>query len=384
MKVTPELNSTRGEEVKRESVSLAFARRVFIATLVVASVVLVLYFIWYAADLLMLVFAGVLVSILLRGFTRFLGQKTGMGPGVSLGIVSLALVALIVVGAWLITGRIGAQMSELRQQLPVAFENVMRYVGQYEWARNAIDSLPNLNDWLAARSSTIISRLTGLASTTLGTVVNIVIVIIIGLYLASQPDLYSRGIKHLLPFRYRERAGEVLGAIDVALWHWLGGRFGLMLVNGGLTALGLWLLGVPLALTLGLIAGLLNFVPNFGPWIAAIPAVLIAFLQSPQQALYVALLYLVLQSVDAYLLTPLIDRKSVELPPVLTITAQVLLGLVFGFIGLLLASPLTAAVMILVKMLYVEDVLGDHVMREGGEAEGEKRGAKQTDNIGDV
>ncbi|HEX2271196.1 MAG TPA: hypothetical protein VHH35_16745, partial [Pyrinomonadaceae bacterium] len=99
MKVTPELNSTRDEGVKRESVSLEFARRVLIATLVVASVVLVLYFVWYAADLLMLVFAGVLVSILLRGFTRFLARKTGMGRGISLGIVSLALAALIVVGA---------------------------------------------------------------------------------------------------------------------------------------------------------------------------------------------------------------------------------------------------------------------------------------------
>jgi predicted PurR-regulated permease PerM len=359
--VTSKSNSTRDEEVKRESVSLEFARRVLIATLVVTGVVLVLLFIWYAADLLMLVFAGVLVSILLRGFTRLLGHKTGVGRGLSLVIVSLALVAFFVVGVWSVTGRIGAQMVELRQQLPVAVENLMGYVGQYEWARNAIDSLPNLNDWLAARSATIISRLTGLASTTLGAVVNIGIVIIIGLYLAAQPHLYSSGIKHLLPFRYRKRAGEALDAIDVALWHWLGGRFGLMILNGALTALGLWLLGVPLALTLGLIAGLLNFVPNFGPWIAAVPAVLIGFLQSPQQALYVALLYLILQSVDAYLLTPLVDRKSVQLPPVLTITAQVLLGLAFGFIGLLLASPLTAAGMILVQMLYVEDVIGDRV-----------------------
>jgi predicted PurR-regulated permease PerM len=318
-------------------------------------------FLWYAADLLMLLFAGVLVSILLRGFTRFLRQKTGLGRGLSLVIVSLALVVFIVVAVWLVTGRIGTQVAELRQQIPVAVENVMGYVGQYEWARNAIDSLPNLNDWLAARSGSIISRLTGLASSTLGVVVNVVIVVIIGLYLAAQPHLYLSGINHLLPFQYRKRAGEALDAIDVALWHWLGGRFGLMILNGALTALGLWLLRVPLALTLGLIAGLLNFVPNFGPWIAVVPAVLIAFLQSPQQALYVALLYLILQSVDAYLLTPLVDRKSVELPPVLTITAQVLLGLAFGFIGLMLASPLTAAGMILVKMLYVEDVIGDRV-----------------------
>ena len=153
-----------------------------------------------------------------------------------------------------------------------------------------------------------------------------------------------------------------MGVIDEALRRWLVGRFALMVINGALTAIGLKLLGIPLALTLGVLAGLLNFVPNFGPWIAAIPAVLIAFLQGPQQALYVAVLYLVLQSVDGYLLTPLVDRKSVELPPVLTITAQVVLGLAFGFIGILLASPLTAVTLILIKMLYIEDLLGDRMM----------------------
>jgi predicted PurR-regulated permease PerM len=190
--------------------------------------------------------------------------------------------------------------------------------------------------------------------------------------------LYSRGLKHLLPLSYRERAGEVLGVIDESLRRWLVGRFALMVINGALTAIGLKLLGIPLALTLGLLAGLLNFVPNFGPWIAAIPAVLIAFLQGPQQALYVAVLYLVLQSVDGYLLTPLVDRRSVELPPVLTITAQVVLGLAFGFICILLASPLTAVALILIKMLYIEDLLGDRVMPTTDEevANDESRGDK--------
>jgi len=156
----------------------------------------------------------------------------------------------------------------------------------------------------------------------------------------------------------------------------------LMLINGSLTTAGLWLLGVPLAVSLGMLAGLLNFVPNFGPWIAAIPAVLIGFLQGPQQALNVALLYLVLQTIDGYVLTPLIDRRSVELPPVLTITAQVLLGLAFGFIGLLLASPLAAVVMILVKMVYVEDVLGDHVMDDEYEAKKKKAEPEPTGVVG--
>ncbi len=372
-----ESNPLPDKNLDQTRATLAFAQRVLVATCVVVSVLAVLIFTWYAADLFMLVFAAVLVSILLRTFTEFVTRKTGMGHGVVLALVSLGLVLFIPLIAWLVTGRIGTQVAELRLQLPQAVQYVRGYLGQYEWVRNALDSLPTFNDWLARRGGTVVSQLTGLASSTAGVVVNILLVGILGIYLASQPSLYSRGLKHLLPLSYRERAGEVLGVMDESLRRWLVGRFALMVINGALTAIGLMLLGIPLALTLGLLAGLLNFVPNFGPWIAAIPAVLIAFLQGPQQALYVAVLYLVLQSVDGYLLTPLVDRRSVELPPVLTITAQVILGLAFGFIGILLASPLTAVAMILIKMLYIEDLLGDRVMPTHEEvANDDSRGEK--------
>ena len=372
-----ESNPLPDKNLDQTRATLAFAQRVLVATCVVVSVLAVLIFTWYAADLLMLVFAALLVSILLRTFTEFVTRKTGMGHGVALALVSLVLVLFIPLIAWLVTGRIGTQVAELRLQLPQAVQYVRGYLGQYEWVRNALDSLPTFNDWLARRGGTVVSQLTGLASSTAGVVVNILIVGILGIYLASQPSLYSRGLKHLLPLSYRERAGEVLGVMDESLRRWLVGRFALMVINGTLTAIGLKLLGIPLALTLGLLAGLLNFVPNFGPWIAAIPAVLIAFLQGPQQALYVAVLYLVLQSVDGYLLTPLVDRRSVELPPVLTITAQVILGLAFGFIGILLASPLTAVALILIKMIYIEDLLGDRVMPTHEEvANDDSRGEK--------
>ena len=341
---------------------LAFGRRVLVATLVIVSVLLVLLLIWYAADLLMLVFAGVLISILLRTFTEFLVKKTRLNHGISLALVALGLVILVVGISWLVMDRIIDQLKELQTLLPQAVQNFKGYLGRYEWGRNAIDSLPNLNEWISQRGGTVVSQLTGLASSTFGAIVNVLVVFIIGLYLASQPDLYARGLHRLVPFEYRERLGEILSVIDDALRRWLLGRFGLMIVNGVMTAAGLWILRVPSAFTLGVLAGVLNFVPNFGPWIAAIPAVLIAFMQSPRQGISVAVLYLVLQSIDGYLLTPLVDRRSVELPPVLTITAQVLLGIAFGFVGILLASPLTGVAMILVKMLYVEDLLGDRVL----------------------
>jgi predicted PurR-regulated permease PerM len=134
-----------------------------------------------------------------------------------------------------------------------------------------------------------------------------------------------------------------------------------MIVVGLLTAVGLWALGMPLALTLGLLAALLTFIPNLGPTLAVVPAALLALLQSPTKSLYVILLYLVIQAVESYLLIPLVQRQAVSLPPALTITAQVLLGILVGGFGLVLATPLTAAVMVLVRMLYIEDALGDSV-----------------------
>ena len=142
-----------------------------------------------------------------------------------------------------------------------------------------------------------------------------------------------------------------------------------MALNTVVTAVGLWLLGVPLALTLGLLSGLLNFIPNVGPLLAAAPALLIALTQGPTQALYVALLYLAYQSVDGYLLTPIVTQRTVAVPPAVTLLAQVLLGASAGLYGLLLASPLVAAGLVIVRLLYVEDILGDD-----GETSASRRG----------
>ena len=148
---------------------------------------------------------------------------------------------------------------------------------------------------------------------------------------------------------------EVLAAVGSTLRWWLWGKLLGMLVIGVLTTLGLWRLGVPLALTLGLLAALLTFIPNIGPILAVIPA---ALLDSPAKALYVLGLYLPIQTVESYLITPLVQRLTISMPSALTITAQLVLGVLLGAMGVVLATPLTAAAVVLMKMLYVEDALG--------------------------
>ncbi len=210
-----------------------------------------------------------------------------------------------------------------------------------------------------AQRGNLLGRITGVFSSTLGILANAILVAFIGLYLALAPGTYITGLVRLFPKQRRARMNEVLETAGETLRRWLVGRAILMVVNGVFTALGLWILGIPLALTLGTIAGLLNFVPNIGPIIAGVPAVLIAWTLGPVPALYVLLLYIFLQSLDGYVLTPLVQQRTVSLAPALTITAQLLFGVLAGTMGLLLATPLTAATLVFIRKLYLEDVLGE-------------------------
>jgi predicted PurR-regulated permease PerM len=181
----------------------------------------------------------------------------------------------------------------------------------------------------------------------------------LGIYGAAEPQVYKRGFLHLIPLSSRDRVNSVLAEVGETLRWWLIGKFISMMVIGVLTMVGLWLMDVPLALILAIIAALLTFIPNVGPILSAIPAVLLGLMDGIGQAASIALLYVGIQTVESYVITPLIQRKTVLLPPALTLSSQVLMGVLFGGIGLALASPITAATVVAAKRLYVEDALGD-------------------------
>jgi len=178
-------------------------------------------------------------------------------------------------------------------------------------------------------------------------------------YFAGTPGYYSQGIQRLFPIHKRERVREILETIYNSLFFWLMGKTASMIFIGVLTFVLLWLLGVPLALVLGLIAGLLSFIPNFGPIIAAIPAVLIAFVKDPLLALWVIGVYVFVQFVESWVVTPFIEKRTVELEPGLTMMFQLVMALLVGTVGLVVATPILAVIVVLVQMVYVEDILGD-------------------------
>ena len=219
----------------------------------------------------------------------------------------------------------------------------------------------SLRDRLVGQAAGARKFFFGFVTSTVAAITGLVLVLVLSVYIAADPDMYHRGLMHVLPMRSRRRAGEVLSAIAQALRKWLVTQLIAMAVIGAVTTGALLLLGIEAALPLGILAGLLEFVPTVGPILSALPAVAMGFVDSPQKALYVGLAYVAIQQMENHLLIPFLMKSGVDLPPALTIIAQALMALVFGFLGLLVAVPMLAAVMVAVKMLYVEDVVGDRI-----------------------
>lgn len=314
----------------------------------------------YAANVLILMFSGILLAILLDDATGALEHRLPLSRSWGLGITLLLTVLVFGAGGWMLVPRIVDQANQLASELPGALQRVHDYLATYPEFRQIESHLPSPAEMLSDVSS-LAARAGMVFSGVLGVLGNILIVLFVAIYLAASPSTYVNGALKLLPPACRPRGRAVADEIGRTLTSWLRGKLLSMFIIGCAIGIGLALLGVPLALTLGILAGLLDFIPYIGPIIAALPAVLIAFAQRPDLALMVGGLFIVLQSLEGYLLVPLVERKTVAIPPALTIMMQVLMGFAFGLTGVAIATPLAAVLIVLVAMLYVQDVLGDSV-----------------------
>jgi len=337
-----------------------FAGRVLVTIGFVVLTLLILALLYYTFDVILLIFAAVLLAIFLRGLADILGRFVRISEGWLILIVSVLLVAILAGAISLLAPDVAEQVRDLREKLPQSAQAAANYISQFGWGRALIEQLPSVEDVRQnINPSSLLSGVGGLFSTTVGAVGNFFIVVLLAIYVASEPRFYVRGFIKLFPKAHRHRATQVTGAIGETLRWWLIGKVASMIFIGLLTWIGLSIIGVPLALTLGLIAGLLSFIPNFGPIISALPALLLAFIDSPITAVYVLGLYVGVQLIESNIVTPLIERETVELPPALTIVFQLALAVLVGGLGLVLATPLLAVIMVLVQMVYIQDVLGD-------------------------
>jgi predicted PurR-regulated permease PerM len=384
------------------------------AALVIAMYMLV-RLVWFAHPLLLTAFLGVLFGLAVASGADRL-TPFGIPRGVAAGLIVAAFFGLLVgFGAW-VAPTLRGQGIELRQRLPEALDRLELWVDRHRggiiglllggFATEAKtdsaaasqpsqapiatptaapttppaiapppsrDSMPahvtatgdtartpvHLRDRIGQQFSGATKYLFPFLSSTLAAFTGLLVVIFLSIYIAADPELYRQGIMHLFPHGARERAGEVLSATAAVLRKWLVTQLIAMATIGAITTIVLLVLRVKAAFALGVLAGLLEFIPTIGPILSALPAVAMGFLDSPEKALYVIIAYTGIQFLENHLLIPLLMKGGVDLPPALTIMSQALMALLFGFLGLMCAVPLLAAVMVSVKMLYVEDVVGD-------------------------
>jgi predicted PurR-regulated permease PerM len=334
------------------------ARRVTLVNGIGVLFILGLAAVVLAADALLLIFACILFSILLYKLSALLHQRTGIKRNIALVIVVLLLTAIFGLGGWAMAPQISEQSGQLAKEIPAAVERLQAEVAQHPVLKRVVAELPPPED-IVKQMGSLVPNAGLFFSGVIGALGNIVIIIFVGIYFAASPGVYTGGFIRLVPQQKRGRAREVLQEMGDNLSSWLLGKAVSMLIVGVTTAIGLSLLGVPLALILGVIAGLLDFIPYLGPIMAGIPAVLLALSISPDLALYALLLFAAINMLEGYVLQPMIEAKAIELPPALVIVMQLIFGTLFGFAGVALATPLAAVLSVLVKMLYIEDILGD-------------------------
>lgn len=321
-----------------------------------AAILALLMLLWYAFDVVLLVFFGVLLAVLLRAPAEWLCERTGMRAGWALAIVILLVSALLAVSALLFGKAVVEQSNQLVEQLPAVWEKVRGRLEHNLLGQRVVEAAE-----AGSQQSEIdfLSRGLRLVGSTLAALGSLVVVVFLAIFLALAPQTYTGGLLALVAPRRRKRGAEVIEAIGHVLTRWLVGQVALMVIVGTLTGIGLMVLGVPFALPLALIAGLLEFVPYVGPILAAVPAVMVGVAESPELALWVAALYFAVQCLEGYILTPLIQHRAVDLPPALILLSQVLMGVTAGPLGVIVATPLAAVALVAVRMLYVEDILGD-------------------------
>ena len=311
--------------------------------------------VWKLSDVLVLAFAAALLALLLRGLAHEVSRKTGLPEAWAVLPVVLALIGSVLAVGWLFGAQIAAQFNLLFKDLPQSLSQLARDVGSSSWGA-----------WLLGRArdinlGTATGQAAGYVAAVFGSVVRIgayvAVLLFAAVYLAVQPTRYVEALLRLAPAGRRERARDVLNLLGTTLRRWLIGQSITMAVVGTLTAIGLFLLGVAAPIALGLISGMFAFIPYVGPILASASGILMAAMQGPMLAVYVIALYAGIHFVESNLITPLVQAEAVELPPVLTLFAALVFGLLLGPVGVLLAAPLAVVVLVAINTLYIEGVL---------------------------
>lgn len=328
---------------------LNYKEKVWIAAGIFALVIVCMLLFKILFSVLLLTLAAVIFAVYFHACASFFNKKLHVPKGWSLALSIVVNLILVAGFLWFAGNRLQQQISQLTETFPQTIESAKSNLKNSKLGSKVLSYLESTGD-----SQKTVSMAKSFFSSSFGILSDIYIVLLLGIFFIASPFIYKKGIIHLLPPKAKDKGIEILDEMHNVLKKWIKGQlFGFVFI-AVLTGLGLWALGMPLILVLALIAGLLNFIPNFGPIIALIPAILIALSQDSTSALLVVGLYTLIQIIQSAVTQPLIQKKMVNIPPALIIFGQVAMGIIGGFWGVLLATPVIVLIMILVNKLYVE------------------------------
>ncbi|HUE76834.1 MAG TPA: AI-2E family transporter [Longimicrobiales bacterium] len=347
---------TGTQDRRRFRVSISFLAR---AMLVVVLVWALANAAWLTRDILFIGFLAVLLALFLSIFVDWL--EPYLPRWLATILVFLLWLASLFAFFLLAWPSLQGQIVTIREEVPRIVDDVaawvqtqVRALAPGDGGRPTEEFTRQVNERMGTEAARIVGGALPLLNTVIGALSGILIVVVAGVFLAVHPRTYLDGFIGLLPHRSRDRVRDALVEVGTTLRRWIAGMSISMVIILVLTTTGLWLLDVPAFLALGMIAGLLVFIPFIGPILAAIPAMALALTVSPVMMLWVGLLYLGIQLLESNALTPIVMKRAVQLQPALLLLFQMSMGVLFGFLGLLVAVPLLAAINVLVQRLYVD------------------------------
>jgi len=333
---------------------------------VVAGAIALLFLAWQGRQALMLTFAAVVVAVIFHAAAWPFENWARLPRRWALAAGALAIALAMGLIGWLVGSRIAEQFGELGSALRNAEPTIRGWIGLDASGGGGGDdgsgqnggnsggvSLEPYIDWAINATSWGIGAAGALAL--------LVLVIVAGYFLASEPGLYQRGTALMFPKGQQDRVEDALELSGIGLFRWVQGQVISMTIVGMLIGLGAWAIGLPAPIALGLFAGLAAFVPMIGPVVGAAPALALAATEGGAALLWAAGLILVVQQVESNMIMPMVERRTVHIPPALLLLNVFLFGAVFGGVGVIVAAPLTVVVFVLVKKLYVTDALGHSV-----------------------
>jgi predicted PurR-regulated permease PerM len=319
---------------------ISFLRRV----LLVVAVLILAALGWWLREILLLIFASVVLSIFIRTITAPVHKYFKLPQGVALVGVLVGLTVAAMLGLTFFGIRIAAQFAELATLIPKAFDTFMVWLRHVPLGAQIIDGLKQSG---ASSAIPALIHIPGYALTVFGAIADLLLIAAGGIYLSAQPDVYRRGFLRLVPMTQRDSAEETLASISISLRKWLLSQLAAMITVGLLVGIGLWAIGVPAAGALGLFAGAAEFVPIVGPIASAIPALLVSLLVGVGEAGWTLLVFIAIQQIEGNVLIPLLQQRVIAIPPLVSLFGLVGFATLFGPLGIVLATPLTIVILIL-------------------------------------